>query len=120
MIWYRAQATASDPIALCPGMQVVAAESPEHRVHSLSHTSITTPPDDPHYGVDGAYSLCLHYGADSTYFNTCVNDDAQTVYGERNLGTEGRYDGKLVRRGSFNPHYEQLLEEVVRFIDHHR
>ncbi len=117
MIWYSAQATASDPIALCPGIEVVAAESPADRVYSLAHTSITIPPDDPHYGLDAAYSICLHYGADSADFNTCVNDDAQTVYGERNLGTMGRYEGKLVRRGSFNPHYEQMLAEVVRFID---
>lgn len=120
MIWYRAQATGSDPVALCPGMEVVAAESSAHRVYSLSHTSITTPPADSHYGLDGAYSICLHYGADSPDFNTCVNEDAQTVYGERNLATEGRYEGKLVRRGSFNPHYDQMLEAVARFIDDNR
>lgn len=120
MLWYRAQATSSDPSALCPGIEVVAAESPEHRVVSLSHTSITTPPEDPHYGLDGRYSICLHYGADSADFNTCMNDDTQTVYGERNLISEGRYNGKWVRRGSFNPHYEQMLEEVVGFIDDNR
>lgn len=120
MLWYRAQATGSDPVAQCPGMEVVAAESADHRVFSLSHTSITTPPEDHHYGLDGAYSICLHYGADSADFNTCVNDDAQTVYGERNLASDGRYNGKLVRRGSFNPHYEEMLEEVVRFIDDNR
>ncbi|MDP1931574.1 MAG: esterase [Gammaproteobacteria bacterium] len=117
MIWYSAQATGSDPVALCSGIEVVAAESPAHRVFSLSHTSITIPPDDTHYGLDAAYSICLHYGAGSAEYNTCVNDDMQTVYGERNLGTMGRYEGKFVRRGSFNPHYEQLLEAIVRFVD---
>jgi len=50
MLWYRAAATGSDPEALCEGLQVVAAEAPAQRVFSLSHTSISVPPQDPHYG----------------------------------------------------------------------
>jgi hypothetical protein len=98
-------------------MQVVPAEAPGQRVYSLSHTSISVPPEDPHYGFDGAYSICLHYGDGTPDFNTCVNDDAQTVYGERNLGSEGRYEGKLIRRGSFNPHYAPMFEAIACFID---
>lgn len=56
------------------------------RVYSLAHTSISVPPDDPHYGLDGRYSICLHYGEDSADFQTCRNDSSQTVYAERNLG----------------------------------
>lgn len=117
MIWYSAQVMQSDPKELCPGMEVVAAEAPEMRVYSLSHTSISMPPDDPHYGLDGDYSGCLDYGEDSADFITCRNDHSQTVYGERNLGENGRFEGKLIRRGSFNPHYKQMLEEIVCFID---
>ena len=46
----------------------------------------------------------------------CRSDPAQTVYGERNLGSDGRLEGKLVRRGSFNPHYDEMLGAVVCFI----
>ena len=117
MLWYSAQATSSEPAALCPGLQVLPAEAPDQRVFSLSHTSISVPPQDPHYGFEGAYSICLHYGDGSVDFNSCVNDDSQTVYGERNLGSAGRYEGKLVRRGSFNPHYAQMFEAIACFID---
>jgi len=116
MLWYRAEATGSDPEALCEGMQVVAAEAPAQRVFSLSHTSISVPPEDPHYGLDGAYAICLHHGDGSADFQTCRNDPAQTVYGERNLGNDGRFEGRLVRRGSFNPHYEQMLDGIACFI----
>lgn len=117
MIWYSAQATHSDPQQLCSGLEVVAAEAPDMRVYSLSHTGISVPPDDPHYGLDGRYSICLHYGEDSEDFRTCRNDNSQTIYAERNLGSDGRFQGKLIRRGSFNPHYAKMLEEIVCFID---
>ena len=117
MLWYSATATGSDPVASCPGLQVLPAEAPEQRVYSLSHTSISVPPEDPHYGFDGAYSICLHYGDGTPNFNSCVNDDAQTVYGERNLGSEGRFEGKLIRRGSFNPHYAVMFDAIACFID---
>ena len=116
MLWYRAEATDSGPSSMCTGLQVVAAEAPEQRVVSLSHTSISMPPEDLHYGLDGAYAICLQYGDGSPDFQTCRNDPTQTVYGERNLGSEGRHEGKLVRRGSFNPHYDAMLEAVGCFI----
>lgn len=116
MLWYRAEATGSDPSALCAGLQVVAAEAPAQRVFSLSHTSISVPPEDPHYGLDGAYAICLQYGDGSQDYQTCRNDPGQTVYGERNLGSNGRFNDKLVRRGSFNPHYHEMLDAVACFV----
>ncbi len=115
MLWYRAEVTGSAPAATCEGLQVVAAEAPEQRVLSLSHTAISVPPTDPHYGLDGAFALCGHFrGAD---YDTCRHDATATVYGERNLGEGGRYEGRLVRRGSFNPHYNAMLAEMVCFIE---
>lgn len=116
MLWYRAAATGSDPVAECAGLEVVAAEAPAQRVVSLSHTSISVPPEDPHYGLDGAYAICLQYGDGSPDYLTCRNDPAQTVYGERNLGSEGRHEGKLIRRGSFNPHYDAMFAAMTCFI----
>lgn len=114
MLWYSAQATGSAPAARCEGMQVVAAEAPQQRVYSLSHTAISVAPTDPHYGLDGAFALCGHFR--DTDYETCRQDPAATVYGERNLGEGGRYEGRLVRRGSFNPHYEAMLADMVCFI----
>lgn len=116
MLWYQATATNSAPAGMCEGMQIVAAESPLHRVYSLAHTSISVPPEDSHYGLDGDYAICLHYGYGSPDFQTCFDDPAQTVYGERNLGTDGRFEGKLIRRGSFNPHYTSMLDAIGCFV----
>lgn len=116
MLWYSAAATGSDPASECAGLQVVAAEDPAQRVYSLSHTSISVPPQDPHYGLDGAYAICLQYGDGSADFQTCRSDATQTVYGERNLGSGGRFEGRLIRRGSFNPHYDDMLDAIVCFI----
>jgi esterase/lipase len=115
MLWYSAEVAGSAPAATCEGLQVVAAEALEQRVLSLSHTAISVPPTDPHYGLDGAFALCGHFrGAD---YDTCRHDATATVYGERNLGEGGRFEGRLVRRGSFNPHYDAMLAEMVCFIE---
>ena len=116
MLWYRAAATGSDPLALCQGLQVVPAASAGYRVVSFSHTSLSMAPDNPHYGMDGDYPVCDSYRADPVRFSQCVNDDAGTVYGERGLGENGYYDNKLVRRGSFNPDYAHMMAAIVRFI----
>jgi esterase/lipase len=117
MIWYSAQATGSLPSDSCPGMTVVAAESVAHRVYSLSHTGITLPPEDSHYGLDAHYRNCLHYGDGSPDYFSCVNEDEKTVYGERNLAPDGRFEGNWVRRGSFNPHYDSMVGAIACFVD---
>lgn len=117
MLWYQATDLDAAPQAQCEGLLVLPAQSPAHRVVNLSHTSITMAPDNPHYGLDGDYSMCLQYEEGTTDYNQCVNDDEQTVYGESGLGSDGRFEGKLIRRGSFNPHYAQLIEHIARFIE---
>lgn len=117
MLWYQATGLDAAPQRQCDGLLVVPAQSRAHRVINLSHTSITMAPDNPHYGLDGDYSLCLQYGEDSVDYNQCLNDDEHTVYGESGLGSDGRFEGKLIRRGSFNPHYVQLIEHITRFIE---
>lgn len=117
MLWFRAEATDSAPQQLCPGLQVLQAASQEYRVVNLAHTSLSVSPENPHYGAEGLYRMCLHYGVDTTDYAQCVSDDAQTVYGETGLGEDGRYEGKLIRRGSFNPHYDETFAEVVSFIE---
>lgn len=117
MLWYQASGLDAPPEAQCDGLLVLPAQSPEHRVINLSHTSITMAPDNPHYGLDGDYSMCLQYGEGSSDYAACLRDDAQTVYGENGLGDDGRYQGKLIRRGSFNPHFTQLIEHIERFVE---
>lgn len=117
MLWYQATGLDPAPQEQCDGLLVLPAQSEEHRVINLSHTSMTMAPDNPHYGLDGDYSMCLQYGEGSSDYATCVDDDAQTVYGESGLASDGRFEGKLVRRGSFNPHFTQMIEHIERFIE---
>lgn len=117
MLWYQATQLDPAPQAQCDGLLVLPAQSPMHRVINLSHTSISMAPDNPHYGLDGDYSICLQYGEGTADYVQCVTNDAQTVYGESGLGSDGRFEGKLIRRGSFNPHYAQLIEHIERFIE---
>lgn len=117
MLWYQATLLDPEPQAQCAGLLVLPAQSPLHRVINLSHTSITMAPDNPHYGLDGDYSICLQYGEGTEDYLRCVSDDTQTVYGESGLGSDGRFEGKLIRRGSFNPHYAQLIEHIEHFIE---
>lgn len=117
MLWYQSKAEALSPEQLCEGVLVVPAASAAHRVVNLAHTSITMSPENLHYGLDGDYSMCLHYSIDSADYTQCVQDDDQTVYAESGLGENGRYEGKLIRRGSFNPHFAQMMEHINRFIE---
>lgn len=117
MLWYQATDLDLPPQTQCDGILVIPAQSAPHRVINLSHTSISMARDNPHYGFDGDYSMCLHYGEGTADYAACVSDDAQTVYGESGLGSDDRFEGKLIRRGSFNPHYTQLIEHIERFIE---
>lgn len=117
MLWYQSD---SSPLKLqtpCPGIKVIKAEALPFRVVSFSHTSLTLPPDDPHYGLDASYRNCLHYEAGSPAREQCLSDDAATVYGERSLLEGGRFDGKLLRRATFNPHFDELIEAMVCFLE---
>lgn len=117
MLWFQTEGAQTTLPTECVGLQILPAASEAHRVVNLAHTSMSMAPDNPHYGVQGDYRMCLHYGVDTQEFEQCVNDDSQTVYAETGAGEEKLYEGKLIRRGSFNPHYEFMLTQIVRFIE---
>jgi len=117
MIWYQAEASDNKPANVCSGLNVVNAEDPAYRMVSYAHTSITLPPDDPHYGFDANYRNCLHYSEHSAQRNECLTEDSETVYGEHGLLNDGRYEGKLLRRATFNPRYEQMMTSIFCFLD---
>lgn len=96
------------PALSCDGVRSVDGGSEEHRSVSVSHVGITLPPDDPHYGVDGLYRQCLHYPVGELR-DTCLDQNEQTVYGERSLLIDGRFDGFLMRRSTFNPAFEEMV-----------
>jgi len=117
MIWYQAEASGSKPAAVCSGMELVMAADSAYRLISYSHTSITLPPDDPHYGFDANYRNCLHYPENSADRSDCLTEDSKSFYGEHSLLIDGRYEGKLLRRATFNPRYEQMLMSIFCFLE---
>lgn len=92
----------------CAGVRIASGNRAEYRSVSGSHVGITMPPDDPHYGVDGLYRQCLHYPAGELR-DQCLEQNEQTVYGERTLLVDGRFDGRLMRRNTFNPAFEEMV-----------
>ena len=118
LIWYRSLATGSTPSVNCSGMEIVDVAVPEARFVSHSHVSISMPLENEHYGLDGNYTVCSAYLDEPEAFASCNEDDADTLYGESTLQDENRrYQGKLLRRATFNPHYDELLAALTCFID---
>jgi esterase/lipase len=118
MIWYQSASEASHNLSLCEGTLVVPVARPELRTISGSHVGITMPPEDPHYGFDAAYRQCLHYGEQPDLLQQCRQDDSATVYGERSLMSEDmRYQGQLLRRTTFNPHFDGMMQQIQCFVE---
>lgn len=118
LIWYRSAATAAAPEAHCQGINVVDVDPADERFLSHSHVSITMPPENEHYGIDGNYPVCTSYRDDEVLFARCQEDNDTTAYGETSLlDEEGFYEGRLVRRASFNPLYHELIASLTCFVD---
>jgi esterase/lipase len=118
LLWYRSTNTEISPGTDCDGLNVIDVAVDNARFVNHSHVAITLPSNDPHYGIDGNYPSCLAYSDDLDQFAQCINNDADTVYGENTIrDDDGLYQGKLVRRTTFNPLYDEMMNEVRCFID---
>jgi len=117
MLWFESEQTQAEELAQCSTVQELPSAAPALGVVNLAHTSLSISPANPHYGVQGHYRICAQYGYDTDDYQQCRSDDANTVYGESDLGADGRYQGKLIRRGSFNPHYDLMVGQIVEFIE---
>lgn len=115
LLWYQSERSESVPSAMCPGIEAVEGGAPQTRVYSMSHVAIPVPPQDPHYGQEGAFSRCLRMEGEEA--RRCREDESNVVFGEINLGVDGVYNGGRVRRGTFNPHYAAMIDRIVCFID---
>jgi esterase/lipase len=118
LIWYRSLATGSTPPVSCSGVKIVDVAAPQARFVSHSHVAITMPLDNEHYGLDGNYTVCSTYLDDPESFASCSEDDSNTLYGEGTLRDDNRlYQGKLIRRATFNPYYQDMVAAMACFID---
>jgi len=118
LIWYRSLVTDSTPPVNCSGMEIVDVSVPEARFVSHSHVAISMPPENEHYGLDGNYAVCSTYLDEPEIFAECNSDNVNTLYGENTLRDEDRrYQGKLLRRATFNPYYDAMLAAITCFVD---
>jgi esterase/lipase len=85
------------------------------RILSSAHTAIVMPPEDEHYGANGAYVNCLHYyDSDKTSYHACCARGPDTWLGEV---TEQNLRHGVMRRLTYNPHYAALEASMRKFIE---
>lgn len=92
----------------------VPSAFPDQHIRSFSHTSIIHSPDNPHYGRRGSQRTCTHYyRANPIKYARCRAGEEDCL-GEMFRETA---DCQVVRRLTYNPLYEELLDEISRFLD---
>lgn len=116
LLWYSSVDDGHHPEADCSGIAVQSVVDAGHRLISISHVGISMPSTDPHYGRDAGYRQCLHYAAVPERYEQCLADDLDTVYGERSLLIDGLYDGRLMRRATFNPAFTAMMQQIDCFL----
>ncbi len=94
--------------------QVVNSNLPADGIISLGHLGLMTPPDHPHYGMNGAYRYCgQYYDEEIDSFERCKAGE-RDFYGE---ATEENRGYGLIERIAFNPFYDDMLAEILLFLD---
>ena len=117
LVYYYANKVADQLNALPRSLKTVTTFSCEgqvycERVLDIAHTSPTNAPSNPHYGWQGSYRNCEHLtGTD--LFASCKTTSSPTL-GE--LTEENLQATPNLQRLTFNPYYEQMLEQMQEFI----
>jgi esterase/lipase len=95
-------------------VEMVSSVVPEQNIVSYSHLSILLPPENPHYGMVGEYSNCLHYLPDDLEkFSICRSHPHALLQGET---TENNLRTGVMRRLTYNPHFSDLIASMQKFI----
>jgi esterase/lipase len=87
--------------------------SQEERILDYAHISLLIPPDDVHYGKNGGYKYCLHYQAEREKRMSCLHDPL-LWQGEITPENLSRH---TLRRLTYNPHYDEMIRILDRFLD---
>lgn len=107
------------PGAILPGIPPDRVEQvnsilPEQHILGYSHLSLLIPPGDAHYGRAGDYSNCLHYyPQDPSYYAACKQNGPGVLQGEV---TPDNLRAGLMRRLTYNPHFDGLMAAMQTFI----
>jgi hypothetical protein len=49
-------------------------------------------------------------------YEQCIVNDLDTVYGERGLLVDGLFNGRLMRRATFNPGFVVMMQRIDCFL----
>jgi len=85
---------------------------PSRQIIGFSHQSLVIPPEDPHYGRNGDYRNCLHYGEESAEFAKCRAGGSVWI-GER---TGENLDKGIGQRLTWNPKFREMIAEIDDFL----
>lgn len=116
LLWFSAADGSHDSRLNCAGTLKQTVADAEQRTVSVSHVGVSMPATDPHYGRDAGYRQCLHYRDMPERFAQCLSDDVDTVYGERSLLVDGLFEGRLLRRATFNPAFHPMMQQIDCFL----
>ncbi|GMM84040.1 alpha/beta hydrolase [Pseudoalteromonas sp. MTN2-4] len=118
LVYYYANNVEDQLNALPNSLKTVTTFSCEGQVYckrvlDIAHTSPTNAPSNPHYGWQGSYRNCEHLTG-TKLFVSCKTANAVTLgeLTEANLETTPN-----LQRLTFNPYYEQMLEQIQGFIN---
>jgi esterase/lipase len=96
----------------CPNISVRDSPSTLFNVIDYSHLALPVKPSNPYYGYMKEYRNCLHYQDDYFKREQCMN--GEFVYGESLSRNLKKY---VIRRLTFNPDFEQTVQDILQFID---
>ncbi len=95
-------------------LELVNSVIPAQNILSSSHTAVVLPPDDPHYGLTGDYSNCVHYYPnDMEKYLTCNRQVSGILQGE--ISEENLKRG-IVQRLMVNPNFTALKSSLAQFM----
>jgi esterase/lipase len=96
-------------------VELISSVLAEQNIVSFSHLSLLVPPEDAHYGASGAYSNCLHYfPGDMRRYAACRRNAPPVLQGE--VTREHLRQG-VMRRLTYNPHFNRLESSMQQFIE---
>jgi esterase/lipase len=96
------------------GVTVVPCHLPRHSIKSFSHTALLQSPANTHYGAQGSYRFCTHYYFfDQQKYRRCKAGEEDCL-GEM---FDESPDCEVVRRLTWNPFYDDMLEEIRSFLE---
>ena len=118
LVYYYANNVADQLNALPSALKTVTTFSCEgqmycERVLDIAHTSPTNAPSNPHYGWQGSYRNCEHLTG-TELFTSCKTTPSPTLGELTEMNLEVTPN---LQRLTFNPYYEQMLEQMQGFIE---